>query len=82
MALALVRTHASAPFAARGTRGRRHRAGGVCGCRRDASAPLASLALLVAFFHPWLIVGLAIDVVLLWATLVAAWSPTQLGLEA
>ena len=43
---------------------------------------LGSLALLVAFFHAWLVVGLAIDVVLLWATLVAAWSPTQLGLEA
>jgi hypothetical protein len=43
---------------------------------------LGSLALLVAFFHPWLVVGLAIDVVLLWATLIAAWSPTQLGLEA
>ena len=39
---------------------------------------LASLALLVAFFHPWLVVGLAIDVALLWATLVAGWSPDQL----
>ena len=39
---------------------------------------LASLALLVAFFHPWLVVGLAIDLALLWATLVAGWSPEQL----
>jgi len=38
----------------------------------------ASLARLVLFFHPWLVAGVAIDVVLLWATLVARWSPDVL----
>jgi len=35
----------------------------------------ASLALLLAFFHPWLVLGVAIDVGLLAATLVAGWTP-------
>ena len=39
----------------------------------------ASLGLLVAFFHPWLVVGVVIDLVLVWATLVADWSPASLG---
>ena len=43
---------------------------------------LASFAILVAFFHPWLILGVVIDVALLWSTLIAGWSPAQLGLEA
>lgn len=30
---------------------------------------VASAALLVLFFHPWLVIGLAIDAVLLWAAL-------------
>jgi hypothetical protein len=36
---------------------------------------VASLVLLVAFFHPWLVLGVAIDVALLWVVLVARWSP-------
>jgi hypothetical protein len=40
-----------------------------------AMGAAASLGLLVAFFHPWLALGLAIDVGLLWATLVAGWTP-------
>ena len=36
---------------------------------------LASVAQLVVFFHPWLILGLAIDAVLLWAAAVLHWSP-------
>ncbi len=39
----------------------------------------ASLALLVLFFQPWLILGVAIDAVLLWTALIAAWSPTALA---
>jgi hypothetical protein len=38
----------------------------------------ASLALLLLFFHPWLIVGVAIDVMLLWVALVAGWTPDLL----
>ena len=36
---------------------------------------VASLALLVLFFHPWLVLGIAIDAVLLWAAFVARWTP-------
>ena len=35
----------------------------------------ASLVLLVSFFHPWLALGVVIDLVLLGATLVAGWAP-------
>ena len=35
----------------------------------------ASLAMLVAFFHPWLALGVLIDLVLLWAVLLAEWVP-------
>jgi hypothetical protein len=35
----------------------------------------ASIALLVLFFHPWLVLGLVIDAVLLWAVIVAHWVP-------
>lgn len=34
---------------------------------------VASLALLVTFFHPWLVVGIALDAALLWAILAARW---------
>jgi hypothetical protein len=34
-----------------------------------------SLALLLLFIHPWLVIGLGIDVLLLWAVLVAQWAP-------
>ena len=36
---------------------------------------IASIALLVVFFHPWLVLGLAIDVALIWSVLIAGWSP-------
>jgi len=36
---------------------------------------VASIAVLVLFFHPWLLLGIAIDVVLLWAVNVANWAP-------
>jgi len=39
---------------------------------------IASLALLLVGFHPWLVVGLAIDLLLLWVALVAAWTPDLL----
>ncbi|HET6379997.1 MAG TPA: hypothetical protein VFH63_03050 [candidate division Zixibacteria bacterium] len=35
----------------------------------------ASLALLLAFFHPWLVLGVLIDLVLIWAVLAADWVP-------
>lgn len=38
---------------------------------------IASIAVLVIFFHPWLTLGLAIDVVLLWAVLVQSWTPVS-----
>jgi hypothetical protein len=34
---------------------------------------LSSLATL--FFHPWLVLGIAIDLAIAWAALVAAWQP-------
>jgi len=40
----------------------------------------ASLGLLIAFFHPWLGLGIAIDVGLLWAGLLAGWVPASSGL--
>lgn len=36
---------------------------------------LGSLALVACFFHPWLIVGIAVDLLLLWVALVADWTP-------
>ena len=36
----------------------------------------SSIALLVLFFHPWLMLGLVIDITLLLAVTVAEWSPT------
>lgn len=39
---------------------------------------VASVLMLAAFFHPWLSVGLAIDAALVWAALVAGWTPAQL----
>jgi hypothetical protein len=40
----------------------------------------ASLVLLGLFFHPWLVLGVAIDAVLLWAVLVETWAPERLAL--
>jgi hypothetical protein len=41
-----------------------------------AGGALASIALLALFFHPWLVLGVGIDLVLLWTVLVVRWSPT------
>lgn len=35
----------------------------------------ASLVLLATFFHVWLIVGVAVDLVLLWGVIAAGWAP-------
>jgi hypothetical protein len=35
----------------------------------------SSSAILVVFFHPWLLLGLAIDAALLWLVLIAQWAP-------
>ncbi len=40
-----------------------------------AAGSVASLGLLVLFFHRSLVAGMAIDLALLWIALVAAWSP-------
>jgi hypothetical protein len=40
---------------------------------------VASIAMLVLFFHPWLVAGVGIDLALLWAALVADWTPAGLG---
>jgi hypothetical protein len=37
----------------------------------------ASLVMLAVFFHPWLAVGVAIDIVALWAVLVLGWTTTE-----
>ncbi len=39
---------------------------------------IGSLVTLAIFFHPWLVLGIAIDLVLLWATLVGGWAPSAL----
>ena len=44
-----------------------------------AVGSIASLALLLIGFHPWLAAGVAIDLVLLWVALVAAWTPNLLA---
>jgi hypothetical protein len=36
---------------------------------------LSSFALIAVFFHPWLVLGMAIDAALIWAVLVADWTP-------
>jgi hypothetical protein len=40
---------------------------------------VSSLGLLIACFHPWLALGVGIDLVLLWAGLGAGWSPIASG---
>jgi hypothetical protein len=42
------------------------------------SGAIASLVTLLLFFHPWLVLGIAIDAVLLWSVLVASWLPSGL----
>ena len=41
---------------------------------------MASLGVLAICFHPWLLLGVAIDVVLLAATLVFGWIPTSVSI--
>jgi hypothetical protein len=43
-----------------------------------AAGSVASLLTLTLFFHPWLLLGFAIDAALLWAVLVG-WRPFALG---
>jgi hypothetical protein len=38
----------------------------------------ASLAVLLVFFHPWLILGVAIDLVVIWSVIGAGWRPESL----
>lgn len=38
-----------------------------------------SLAVLLLFFHPWLSLGVDIDLVLLWAVIAAGWSPVAVA---
>jgi hypothetical protein len=42
-----------------------------------AVGAVTSLVMLGLFFHPWLVVGIAIDVVALWAVLALGWTPTE-----
>jgi hypothetical protein len=39
----------------------------------------SSLAMLVLFFHPWLVIGVVIDLALLVVVLIARWAPDSLG---
>jgi hypothetical protein len=39
---------------------------------------VSSVALIGIFFHPWLVLGIAIDTVLIWAVVVADWTPDAL----
>jgi hypothetical protein len=40
-----------------------------------AIGAVGSIGLLILFFHPWLVLGLAIDLALLWAVLIVGWAP-------
>jgi hypothetical protein len=42
------------------------------------SGAAASLATLILFFHPWILLGIAIDLALLWAVLALGWRPEGL----
>lgn len=42
-----------------------------------AIGSIASLGLLVVCFHPWLVLGVVIDVALLWSSLVVGWQPGE-----
>jgi hypothetical protein len=44
-----------------------------------AVGAIASIALLAVFFHPWLVIGFAIDAALLWLVLVHDWAPDGLA---
>jgi hypothetical protein len=45
-----------------------------------AIGAVASLASLIVFFHPWLLLGVAIDLGLLWVAVIHGWVPTAPGL--
>ena len=47
-----------------------------------AIGSVASLGLLAVCFHPWLMLGVVIDVALLWSCLVVGWQPGVNGLGA
>ena len=40
---------------------------------------VASAVMLVLLFHPWLVLGLLIDAVLLWSVLANGWLPGEVG---
>jgi hypothetical protein len=40
---------------------------------------ISSLVTLAFFFHPWLVLGLLIDAVLVWLVLGAGWTPDRIG---
>lgn len=40
---------------------------------------VTSLVTLLLFFHPWLVLGVLIDVVLLWSVIGAGWTPDRIG---
>ena len=44
-----------------------------------AIGSIASICLLVLFFRPWLVLGVVIDAVLLWATLIQGWTAGDLS---
>ena len=44
-----------------------------------AVGTLGSLLALVLFFDPWLVVGVGIDLGLLWAVFVLGWTPSELA---
>lgn len=44
-----------------------------------AVGTIASAALLLVFFRPWLAVGVGLDLVILWAVLLQSWTPDRLG---
>ncbi len=44
-----------------------------------ATGTTASLALLLLFFHPWLVLGVAIDVAVAWIVLRSGWTPAEIG---
>ena len=43
-----------------------------------ALGAIASLAVLVLYVHPWLMIGMAIDLALLWLVVAAGWAPEGL----
>lgn len=44
-----------------------------------ALGAVSSLAVLALYFHPWLVLGIVVDLVLLWTVAVGAWVPAGVG---